>query len=72
MNMFTMYFFTAHLRETVNTHLPVATKLINSAALIAIALSTLCAAGSLPEMSGGSAAPGGLAGHYLIKSGRIP
>ena len=29
----------------VNTHLPVALKLINSAALVAIALSTLCAAG---------------------------
>ena len=40
----------------VNTHLPVALKLINSAALVAIALSTLCAAGSLREISGRSAA----------------
>ena len=41
----------------VNTHLPVALKLINSAALVAIALSTLCAAGSLREIPGRSAAP---------------
>ena len=47
----------ANVREMVNTHLPVALKLINSAALVAIALSTLCAAGSLREMSGRSAAP---------------
>ena len=47
----------ANVREMVNTHLPVALKLINSAALVAIALSTLCAAGFLREMSGGSAAP---------------
>jgi hypothetical protein len=46
----------ANVREMVNTHLPVALKLINSAALVAIALSTLCAAGSLREMSGRSAA----------------
>ena len=44
----------ANVREMVNTHLPVALKLINSAALVAIAL---CAAGSLREMSGRSAAP---------------
>ena len=30
----------ANVREMVNTHLPVALKLINSAALVAIALST--------------------------------
>ena len=47
----------ANVREMVNTHLPVALKLINSAALVAIALSTLCAAGSLHEMSGRAAAP---------------
>ena len=46
----------ANVREMVNTHLPVALKLINSAALVAIAFSTLCAAGSLREMSGRSAA----------------
>ena len=57
MSMFTMNFFMANVREMVNTHLPVALKLINSAALVAIALSTLCAAGSLREMSGRSAAP---------------
>ena len=47
----------ANVREMVNTHLPLALKLINSAALVAIALSTLCAASSLREMSGRSAAP---------------
>ena len=57
MNMFIVNFFMANVREMVNTHLPVALKLINSAALVAIALSTLCAAGSLREMSGRSAAP---------------
>ena len=56
MKMFTMNFFMANIREMVNTHLPVALKLINSAALVAIALSTLCAASSLREMSGRSAA----------------
>ena len=34
----------ANVGEMVNTHLPVALKLINRAALVAIALSTLCAA----------------------------
>ena len=57
MKMFTMNFFMANVRELLNTHMPVALKLINSAALVAIALSTLCAAGSLREMSGRSAAP---------------
>ena len=57
MKLFAMNFFMANVREMVNTHLPVALKLINSAALVAIALSTLCAAGSLREMSGRSAAP---------------
>ena len=47
----------ANVREMVNTHLPVALKLINSAALVAIALSTLSAAGSLRAMSGRSDAP---------------
>ena len=55
-NMFIVNFSMANVREMVNTHLPVALKLINSAALVAIALSTLCAAGSLREMSGRSAA----------------
>ena len=57
MHMFAVNFFMANFRELVNTHLPVALKLINSAALVSIALSTLCAAGSLREMSGRSAAP---------------
>ena len=47
----------ANVREMINTHLPVALKLINSAALVAIAIATLCAAGFLREMSGRSAAP---------------
>ena len=57
MNMFIMNFSMTNVREMVNTHLPVALKVINSAALVAIALSTLCAAGSLREMSGRSTAP---------------
>ena len=57
MKMFTMNFLMANVREMAITHLPVALKLINSAALFTIALSTLCAAGSLREMSGRSAAP---------------
>ena len=47
----------ASIREMVNTPLPVALKLINSAVLVAIALSILCAAGSLRQMSGSFAAP---------------
>ena len=46
----------ANVREMVNTHLPVVLKVINSAALVAIALSTLCAAESLKEMSDQGAA----------------
>ena len=38
MNMFIVNFSMANVREMVNTHLPVALKLINSAALVAIAL----------------------------------
>ena len=55
--MFIVNFFVANVRETVNTHLPFSLKLINSAAMVAIAFSTLCAAGSLREMFGRSAAP---------------
>ncbi len=36
----------------VNTHLPVVLKIINSDALLIIALSAICAADSLKEMSG--------------------
>ena len=57
MNMFIVNFSMANVREMVNTHLPIALKLINSAALVAIALSTLCAADSLREMSGRPTAP---------------
>ena len=56
MKMFIVNFFMVNVREMVNTHLPVALKLISSAALVAIALSTLCAAAYLREMSGRSAA----------------
>ena len=47
MKMFAMNFFMANVREMVNKHLPVALKLINSAALVAIlfqpsALLALC------------------------------
>ena len=57
MNMFSMNFSMANVREMVNVHLPVVLKLINSAALVAIALSTLCAAESLKQMAGDGAAP---------------
>ena len=62
MNMFIVNFSMSNVREMVNTHLPVALKLINSAALVAIALSTLCAAGSLREMSSRSTAPAAVTG----------
>ena len=57
MNMFSTNFSMANVREMVNVHLPVVLKLINSAALVAIALSTLCAAESLKQMAGDGAAP---------------
>ena len=57
MNMFIMNFSMANVREMVNVHLPVVLKVINSAALVAIALSSLCAAESLKEMAGQGAAP---------------
>ena len=57
MNMFSMNFSMANVREMVNVHLPVVLKLINSAALVAIALSTLCAAESLKQMAVDGAAP---------------
>ena len=47
----------ANVREMVNVHLPVVLKLINSAALVTIALSSLCAAESLKQMAGDGAAP---------------
>ena len=57
MSMVTMNFFMANVREMFNTLLPGALKLINSAALVAFVVSTLCSAGSLRGMSGVSAAP---------------
>lgn len=51
----------ASVREMVNTHLPIALKVINSTALVVIALSTLCAAASLREMSGRNAVPAAVA-----------
>ena len=52
MNVFIMNFPMANVREMVNVHLPVVLKLINTAALVAIALSSLCAAESLKEIAG--------------------
>ena len=52
MNMFILNFSMANVREMVNVHLPVVLKLINTAALVAIALSSLCAAESLKEIAG--------------------
>ena len=46
-----------NVRDMVNTHLPVVLKVINSAALVVIALSAICAADSLKEMSGKGDAP---------------
>ena len=57
MKMFVVNFFMANVREMVNVHLPVMLKLINSAALVTIALSSLCAAESLKQMAGDGAAP---------------
>lgn len=52
MNVFILNFSMANVREMVNVHLPVVLKLINTAALVAIALSSLCAAESLKEIAG--------------------
>lgn len=41
----------------VNTHVPVVLKVVNTIALVVIALSSVCAADSLKEMSGKAAAP---------------
>ena len=42
----------ANVREMVNLHLPVVLKVINTAALVVIASSSICAADSLKEMAG--------------------
>ena len=44
-------------REMVNIHLPMTLKVINTVALVTIALSAVCGADSLKEMSGKGAAP---------------
>ena len=45
------------VRDRINAHLPVVLKLVNTVALVVIALSSVCAADSLKEMSGKGAAP---------------
>ena len=57
MKMFVVNFFMANVREMVNVHLPVMLKLINSASLVTIVVSTLCAAESLKQMGGDGDAP---------------
>ena len=47
----------SNVRDMVNTHFPVVLNVVNTVALVVIALSSLCAADSLKEMSGKSAAP---------------
>ena len=46
----------SNVRDMVNTHLPVVLKVVNTVALVVIALSSVCAADSLKEMSGKAAA----------------
>ena len=55
--MFVVNFFMENAREMASVHLPVVLKLINSASLVTIAVSTLCAAESLKQMGGDGAAP---------------
>ena len=47
----------SNVRDRINAHLPVVLKLVNTVALVVIALSSVCAADSLKEMSGKGAAP---------------
>ena len=46
----------SNVRDMVNTHVPVVLKVVNTVALVVIALSSVCAADSLKEMSGKAAA----------------
>ena len=46
-----------NVRDRINAHLPVVLKVVNTVALVVIALSSVCAADSLKEMSGKDAAP---------------
>ena len=50
----------SNVRDMVNTHLPVVLKIVNTVAFVAIALSSVCAADSLKEMSGKGAAQAAL------------
>ena len=45
------------VRDRINAHLPVVLKVVNTVALVVIALSSVCASDSLKEMSGKGAAP---------------
>jgi hypothetical protein len=47
----------SNVRDMVNTHVPVVLKVVNTVALVVIALSSVCAADSLKDMSGKAAAP---------------
>ena len=47
----------SNVRDMVNMHLPVVLNVVNTVALVGIALSSVCAADSLKEMSGKAAAP---------------
>ena len=47
----------SNVRDMVNAHLPVVLKVVNTVALVAIALSSVGVADSLKEMSGKGAAP---------------
>ena len=47
----------SNVRDRINAHLPVVLKLVNTVALVVIALSSVCAADPLKEMSGKGAVP---------------
>ena len=57
MGLFMLNFPMSNVRDRINAHLPVVLKLVNTVALVVIALSSVCAADSLKEMSGKGAAP---------------
>ena len=47
----------SNVRDRINEHLPVVLKVVNTVALVVIALSSVCAADSLKDMSVKGAAP---------------
>ena len=59
-NMFTTNFLKANFREMVEAHSPVALKVINGAALVAIFMSNPCTTGSLREFLGRTAGSAGV------------